>query len=80
MRGDLSAAASNITSSIMVLRAKAYVKRVEVDYYTDAVRYTQVRVLQVAGGTDVREDESCVSHWRSHGDALVRSAGGDSRK
>ena len=27
---------------------KAYVKRVEVDYYTDAVRYTQVRVLEVA--------------------------------
>lgn len=27
---------------------KAYVKRVHVDYYTDAVRYTQVRVLQVA--------------------------------
>jgi DEAD/DEAH box helicase domain-containing protein len=53
---------------------KAYVKRVEVDYYTDAVRYTQVRVLQVAGeARTVREDESCVSHWRSHGDALVRS-------
>ena len=27
---------------------KAYVKRVEVDYYTDAIRYTQVRVLEVA--------------------------------
>ena len=27
---------------------KAYVKRVDVDYYTDAVRYTQVRVLAVA--------------------------------
>ena len=27
---------------------KAYVKKVEVDYYTDAVRYTQVRVLEVA--------------------------------
>jgi DEAD/DEAH box helicase domain-containing protein len=27
---------------------KAYVKRVEVDYYTDAVRYTQVRVLETA--------------------------------
>ena len=26
---------------------KAYVKRVDVDYYTDAIRYTQVRVLQV---------------------------------
>ena len=27
---------------------KAYVKPVNVDYYTDAIRYTQVRVLQIA--------------------------------
>src|SRR5467141_1009003 len=27
---------------------KAYVKRVDVDYYTDAIRYTQVRVLERA--------------------------------
>ena len=27
---------------------KAYVKRVDVDYYTDAIRYTQVRLLEVA--------------------------------
>ena len=27
---------------------KAYVKRVSVDYYTDAIRYTQVRVLEIA--------------------------------
>jgi DEAD/DEAH box helicase domain-containing protein len=27
---------------------KAFVKQVEVDYYTDAVRYTQVRVLEIA--------------------------------
>lgn len=27
---------------------KAYVKRVDVDYYTDAIRYTQVRVLEIA--------------------------------
>src|SRR5882762_7825471 len=27
---------------------KAYVKRVDVDYYTDAVRYTQVRILEIA--------------------------------
>jgi DEAD/DEAH box helicase domain-containing protein len=53
---------------------KAYVKKVEVDYYTDAVRYTQVRVLEVAGEVRTfKEDESCASHWRSHGDALVRS-------
>jgi DEAD/DEAH box helicase domain-containing protein len=28
---------------------KAYVKQVDVDYYTDAIRYTQVRVLEIAG-------------------------------
>ncbi|HUE54641.1 MAG TPA: DEAD/DEAH box helicase, partial [Candidatus Udaeobacter sp.] len=27
---------------------KAYVKRVDVDYYTDAVRHTQVRILEIA--------------------------------
>jgi DEAD/DEAH box helicase domain-containing protein len=27
---------------------KAYVQRVNIDYYTDAVRYTQVRVLEIA--------------------------------
>src|ERR1039457_789634 len=27
---------------------KAYMKRVDVDYYTDAIRYTQVRVLEIA--------------------------------
>jgi len=42
---------------------KAYVKRVDVDYYTDAIRYTQVRVLEVAA----------TSQSHSHGDVLVRS-------
>jgi DEAD/DEAH box helicase domain-containing protein len=46
---------------------KAYVKRVDVDYYTDAIRYTQVRVLEIAA-TDRGPDSS-----RSHGDVLVRS-------
>jgi DEAD/DEAH box helicase domain-containing protein len=46
---------------------KAYVKRVDVDYYTDAIRYTQVRVLEIAAST--RDSDS--SH--SHGDVLVRS-------
>ena len=32
---------------------KAYVKRVNVDYYTDAIRYTQVRVLEIAGRTEL---------------------------
>jgi DEAD/DEAH box helicase domain-containing protein len=46
---------------------KAYVKRVDVDYYTDAIRYTQVRVLEIAA----IEQDSGSSH--SHGDVLVRS-------
>jgi DEAD/DEAH box helicase domain-containing protein len=47
---------------------KAYVKRVDVDYYTDAVRYTQVRVLEVAARSLSAEASSF-----SHGDVLVRS-------
>lgn len=47
---------------------KAYVRRVNVDYYTDAIRYTQVRVLEIA-------EEECIPGpaARSHGDVLVRS-------
>src|SRR6202167_1645003 len=47
---------------------KAYVKRVDVDYYTDAIRYTQVRVLETA-------EEECIAGpaARAHGDVLVRS-------
>jgi len=75
---------------------KAYVKKVDVDYYTDAVRYTQVRVLEVAGESRTFEEleseaadrgpssaaplqqnsdtaKISSSHWRSHGDVLVRS-------
>jgi DEAD/DEAH box helicase domain-containing protein len=40
---------------------KAYVRRVNIDYYTDAVRYTQVRVLEIAeeeGIADPPVDES----------------------
>src|SRR5271170_4701839 len=46
---------------------KAYVKQVDVDYYTDAVRYTQVRVLE--------ETQTCAAsaNSHSHGDVLVRS-------
>ncbi|MGA9939717.1 MAG: DEAD/DEAH box helicase [Candidatus Acidiferrales bacterium] len=47
---------------------KAYVKPVNVDYYTDAIRYTQVRVLEIA------EEERVVGPaTRAHGDVLVRS-------
>ena len=62
---------------------KAYVKKVDVEYYTDAVRYTQVRVLEVAGESRTFEEpesadqstatNAACSHWRSHGDVLVRS-------
>ncbi|MGB9465955.1 MAG: DEAD/DEAH box helicase [Candidatus Acidiferrum sp.] len=51
---------------------KAYVKKVDVDYYTDAVRYTQVRVLEATETSDVSATAaSANSH--SHGEVLVRS-------
>ena len=49
---------------------KAYVKRVDVDYYTDAIRYTQVRVLEIA---DTQRTDAALPACRSHGDVLVRS-------
>ena len=68
---------------------KAYVKRVDVDYYTDAVRYTQVRVLEIAATSErSRNDTVILSEAKdltlnassgafvnshSHGDVLVRS-------
>ena len=66
---------------------KAYVKSVDVDYYTDAVRYTQARVLEIAATE--RPSESVIlseakdlnlssaripsANSHSHGDVLVRS-------
>ena len=47
---------------------KAYVKPVRVDYYTDSIRYTQVRVLDVA-----EEERISGPAARAHGDVLVRS-------
>src|SRR5579864_2245503 len=47
---------------------KAYVKRVNVDHYTDAIRYTQVRVLEIA-----EEERIAGPAARVHGDVLVRS-------
>ena len=52
---------------------KAYVKKVDVDYYTDAVRYTQVRVLEIADSARGCEARPEIPALRSHGDALVRS-------
>jgi DEAD/DEAH box helicase domain-containing protein len=56
---------------------KAYVKRVDVDYYTDAIKYTQVRILEIAEtaqsqASDATPDGSAGHSW-SHGDVLVRS-------
>ncbi len=50
---------------------KAYVKEVDSDYYTDAVKYTQVKVLEIAEDDQIRKAE--VAHRRSYGDVLVRS-------
>ncbi|HWF39719.1 MAG TPA: DEAD/DEAH box helicase [Candidatus Acidoferrales bacterium] len=47
---------------------KAYVKPVSVDYYTDAIRYTQVRVLEIAEEQSISGPAA-----RAHGDVLVRS-------
>jgi len=52
---------------------KAYVKQVDVDYYTDAIRYTQVKVLEVAQEERASERNPSVAALRSHGDVLVRS-------
>jgi DEAD/DEAH box helicase domain-containing protein len=52
---------------------KAYVKRVEVDYYTDAMKYTQVRVLEVAEETNSKKAQLEIAGRKSHGDVLVRS-------
>jgi DEAD/DEAH box helicase domain-containing protein len=52
---------------------KAYVKSVDADYYTDAIRYTQVRILEVAESTAVRKNTPAIPARRAHGDVLVRS-------
>ena len=51
---------------------KAYVKRVDVDYYTDAIRYTQVRVLEC------RSQRSRLTHGRRRraGRAISRRRAG----
>jgi DEAD/DEAH box helicase domain-containing protein len=47
---------------------RAYVKPVSVDYFTDAIRYTQVRVLEI-----VEEERVTGPAARVHGHVLVRS-------
>jgi DEAD/DEAH box helicase domain-containing protein len=50
---------------------KAYVRRVDVDYYTDAIRYTEVKILEKAAEAPIVAAE--VEALRCHGDVLVRS-------
>jgi DEAD/DEAH box helicase domain-containing protein len=52
---------------------KAYVKEVDVDYYTDAIRYTHVRVLEVAEHARANDLHPEIPAERAHGDVLVRS-------
>ena len=47
---------------------KAYVKPVNADYFTDAIKYTQVRALEIA-----QEERIAGPAARAHGDVLVRS-------
>jgi DEAD/DEAH box helicase domain-containing protein len=54
---------------------KAYVRRVNIEYYTDAIRYTQVRVLEIAEESRIPSapSDSSACSSRAHGDVLVRS-------
>jgi DEAD/DEAH box helicase domain-containing protein len=54
-------------------KRKAYVKQVDCDYYTDAIRYTQVRVLETAAEARAQDSRPELPASRSHGDVLVRS-------
>lgn len=47
---------------------KAYVKKVNVDYFTQAIRYSEVKTLEVAEEKNVPGPAAC-----AHGDVLVRS-------
>src|SRR5580704_12068110 len=54
---------------------RAYVKRVDLEYYTDAIRYTQVRVLEEAETARLTRGEPRrdAGASRTHGDVIVRS-------
>ena len=49
-------------------KRKAYVKPVNVDYFTDAIRYTEVRVLEITEEQTIHGPAT-----RAHGEVLVRS-------
>jgi DEAD/DEAH box helicase domain-containing protein len=46
---------------------KAYVKQVDVDYYTDAIRYTQVRILEIAATAESLTPEHTLAAQTSPG-------------
>jgi DEAD/DEAH box helicase domain-containing protein len=53
---------------------KAYVQRVQVDYFTHAIRYTQVKLLDTAQEESLpAEAPPRAAAARAHGDVLVRS-------
>ena len=56
-------------------KRKAYVKRVHLEYYTDAIRYTQVRVLELAENSNLPAGDppKYSGATRNHGEVLVRS-------
>ena len=73
-KGDLPAPGRAISCRAMDFdERKAYVKSVDVDYYTDAIRYTQVRVLEIAENGASRRGTGPNCGCASHGDVLVRS-------
>jgi DEAD/DEAH box helicase domain-containing protein len=53
---------------------KAYVKRVDVDYYTDAIRHTQVRVLEIAAAAQNLSPLVVAQHAAPHSAVGVRHA------
>ena len=56
-------------------KRRAYVKRVDLEYYTDAIRYTQVRVLDLAESARLESTRANTpsAATRNYGDVLVRS-------
>ena len=56
-------------------KRKAYVKRVDLEYYTDAIRYVQVRVLELTESSRLvcSDSNSDSNAFRNQGDVVVRS-------
>ncbi len=52
---------------------KAYVKHADVDYFTDAISYTRVKVLEEFARTTVRDDGNGRAAGRVHGEVQVNT-------